>query len=319
MHILSCIALCLCICIGVAGAFVARDKHFYNPSFANTLSDKQLDRLADVAKRGRAALDISNGEILSRLLVPRQIGSHGYYDAQRLITTELEDHGFEVTWDNFTSSTPQGEVSFANIIGTKNPQAANRLVLAAHYESKVIPGGDFIGAMDSAVPVAILLNVARAVAEELDELDTDEITLQFIFFDGEEAFEEWTHTDSLYGSRHLAELWETPAATVVSGEDRDNGDDNPAELDRIDVLVLLDLIGAPTLKIHNLIQKTTVLFNQLEELEARLHKAGLVSDRYIIADSAVPFGFVDDDHRPFVRRNVPALHLISTPFPKEWH
>lgn len=26
-----------------------------------------------------------------------------------------------------------------------------------------------------------------------------------MFFDGEESFEEWTDTDSLYGSRHLAE------------------------------------------------------------------------------------------------------------------
>lgn len=31
-----------------------------------------------------------------------------------------------------------------------------------------------------------------------------ELTLQYIFFDGEEAFEQWTDTDSLYGSRHLA-------------------------------------------------------------------------------------------------------------------
>jgi len=30
--------------------------------------------------------------------------------------------------------------------------------------------------------------------------------LQLIFFDGEEAFDEWSETDSLYGSRHLAEL-----------------------------------------------------------------------------------------------------------------
>jgi glutaminyl-peptide cyclotransferase len=28
-----------------------------------------------------------------------------------------------------------------------------------------------------------------------------------VFFDGEEAFENWTRTDSLYGSRHLAQKW----------------------------------------------------------------------------------------------------------------
>lgn len=31
------------------------------------------------------------------------------------------------------------------------------------------------------------------------------VSLQLVFFDGEESFEEWTPTDSLYGSRHLAE------------------------------------------------------------------------------------------------------------------
>lgn len=31
------------------------------------------------------------------------------------------------------------------------------------------------------------------------------IAVQLIFFDGEEAFFEWNHNDSIYGSRHLAE------------------------------------------------------------------------------------------------------------------
>ena len=34
-----------------------------------------------------------------------------------------------------------------------------------------------------------------------------DVTLQMVFFDGEEAFVNWTRTDSLYGSRHLAEKW----------------------------------------------------------------------------------------------------------------
>jgi len=34
-------------------------------------------------------------------------------------------------------------------------------------------------------------------------------TLQLIFFDGEEAFAEWSEDDSLYGSRHLAEMMDS--------------------------------------------------------------------------------------------------------------
>lgn len=34
-----------------------------------------------------------------------------------------------------------------------------------------------------------------------------DLTLELLFFDGEEAFNEWTDTDSLYGSRQLASDW----------------------------------------------------------------------------------------------------------------
>lgn len=38
-----------------------------------------------------------------------------------------------------------------------------------------------------------------------------DLTLQLIFFDGEEALYQWTSTDSLYGSRHLATKMENTA------------------------------------------------------------------------------------------------------------
>jgi len=28
---------------------------------------------------------------------------------------------------------------------------------------------------------------------------------------------------------------------------------------------------------------------------------------------------IEDDHIPFLRRGVPVLHMITAPFPKEWH
>lgn len=38
-----------------------------------------------------------------------------------------------------------------------------------------------------------------------------DLTLQLIFFDGEEALYQWTSSDSLYGSRHLATKMENTA------------------------------------------------------------------------------------------------------------
>ena len=34
-----------------------------------------------------------------------------------------------------------------------------------------------------------------------------DLTIQLVFLDGEEAFIEWTDTDSIYGARHLAKKW----------------------------------------------------------------------------------------------------------------
>ena len=72
----------------------------------------------------------------------------------------------------------------------------------------------------------------RAIDELQEEISQSDVTLQLVLFDGEEAFVQWSATDSLYGSRHLAEKWKD-------------------EIDTIDLFVLLDLIGAPDMTIQN--------------------------------------------------------------------
>jgi len=43
----------------------------------------------------------------------------------------------------------------------------------------------------------------RVDAGKEDDEDVADMTLQLIFFDGEEAFVEWTDTDSVYGARYF--------------------------------------------------------------------------------------------------------------------
>ena len=33
----------------------------------------------------------------------------------------------------------------------------------------------------------------------------------------------------------------------------------------------------------------------------------------------MPLSDIDDDHKPFLKRGVPILHLITIPFPNVWH
>jgi len=108
-------------------------------------------------------------------------------------------------------------------------QLLSRLVIACHYDSKYVREYDFIGATDSAVPCAMMLHLAQTLQQELADHKNSKqnVTLQFVFFDGEEAFVQWTNTDSIYGARHLANKW---ANTPYAG-DSSNG--KTTYLDRI--------------------------------------------------------------------------------------
>lgn len=71
----------------------------------------------------------------------------------------------------FESHTPYGPMTFNNIIATLNPSAKCRLVLACHYDSKYYPlqchGCEFLGATDSSVPCAMMLELVQALDREL--------------------------------------------------------------------------------------------------------------------------------------------------------
>lgn len=71
--------------------------------------------------------------------------------------------------DPFTASTPLGPLDFGNVVATLDPGAARHLTLACHYDSKLFPSGStpFVGATDSAVPCALLLELAQALDREL--------------------------------------------------------------------------------------------------------------------------------------------------------
>lgn len=119
---------------------------------------------------------------------------------------------------------------------------------------------------------------------------------------------------ALPGARHLAEKWE-----------------NEKSLHRIDLLVLLDLLGAPDPTIYNYFRETEYWYSRLVNAEERLDKqnhfesyqsttSGTINrnpTRYFQSNSIT--AGIEDDHIPFLRRGVPVLHLIPVPFPDVWH
>lgn len=257
---------------------------------------------------------------IKKILIPRVSGTKGNVEVRDYIVRILENLNYIVELDEFVDQTPIGDVKFANIIASSNPKACRQLVLACHHDSKMMDG--FLGAIDSAVPCAMLLKMAdkfknsfRSNSNESGG-EKDSLGLRFVFFDGEEAYEKWGPKDSLYGSRHLAAKWEKQAAPTNCGLKN--------ELARIEMLMVLDLIGTSDTTFINYNWSLKSHYNRLQKIESdHLTRTGLTTSQ-IRRDAAfrggyIPLYAIEDDHIPFYKRGVPVLSLLAHPFPRVWH
>jgi glutaminyl-peptide cyclotransferase len=115
---------------------------------------------------------------------------------------------------------------------------------ACHYDGYPVLEG-FVGAIDAAVPCAMLLNLVSTMTPLLraQVASTPELSVSLVFFDGEEALKSWSSSDSLYGSNHLSALWDQTLYWADEEQHCQNEEAN--HIDRMDVLFLLDLIGTP--------------------------------------------------------------------------
>ncbi|KAJ7311456.1 glutaminyl-peptide cyclotransferase-like protein [Mycena albidolilacea] len=281
---------------------------------------------------------------LSKILIPRVPDTANNTLVRNYIVEKLENLKWHVELDAFDDQTPHGQKHFVNIIATKDPKAARRVIVAAHFDSKYFPEpNNFVGATDSAAPCAMMLDLAEALDPLLDERalrltagmeedeDVSDTTLQLVFFDGEEAFVAWTGTDFTYGARHLADKWATTYA-LPNSKRRLMGP-QATEISGIEHLILLDLLGAENPLIRSYTIDTAWLFDALVSVEKRLGESGAFAygdeqgmapekwSSFFYKRTAVDvnMGGVGDDHVPFLERGVDILHLIATPFPVVWH
>jgi len=302
-----------------------------------SLTESELNK---VASRNNEAL--LKG-FVDTIMIPRVPGTDGHSRVNGFIIKTMKDLGWVVETDVFKDKTPFGVKEFSNIIATLPLKSATssssaqssgvastlpprRLAIACHYDSKYYKDFKFLAATDSAVPCAMMLHLAATMNEFLQRPRNrhNDVTLEFLFLDGEEAFVNWSDDDSIYGSRHLAKLWQsTPFPTSSSKTNR---------LDSLDFFMLLDLIGEAGPQFHNFFASTSRHFERLMKIEQRMSKAGLLTDGGVFGEcrersgcnryfssSVVVNSFIEDDHVPFMQRNVPILHMIPYPFPQGWH
>jgi Zn-dependent M28 family amino/carboxypeptidase len=218
---------------------------------------------------------------------PRPPGSEGIRRTQAYTRSQLESFGCAVEEDNFTAQTPVGPVAMKNIVATAHGKSQNVLLLLTHYDTRREPAG-FVGANDGGSSTGVMLEMARHLCGRKNAL-----SIWIAFLDGEEAFEEWSELDSLYGSRQMA------ARLAVSGD-----------LKRIKAVLLADLVGYRELKFRRESNSTKWLTDLVWSTAERLgYKAHF-------ADDESP---VDDDHSPFLKRGVAAVDIIQLEDYPHWH
>lgn len=189
-----------------------------NPTYS-TLSNSSLSDLVSLTSFDSILNYKLSNSFLSKLLVPRLVGSKALIQLQLEITAHFKQLNWHIQLDEFKSNTPNGIKTFKNLIFTHDITATRYFTLAAHLDSKDFGKDPFIGATDSAAPCAMLIDIATALTPWLEKRkervqaqggeegeEGQGESLQIIFFDGEEAFHDWSQTDSIYGARSVTFL-----------------------------------------------------------------------------------------------------------------
>jgi hypothetical protein len=221
-------------------------------------------------------------------LGPRPPASEAIKRARNYIRGELRNSGWKVEEQAFDDTTPRGKVHFVNLIArhgeTGKKQA--RFLLCSHYDTKTFDRITFVGANDGGSSTGALIEMARVL--HLYPALASEIEL--VFFDGEEAYEQFTDTDGLYGSRYFARQLKASNQTFRSGILWDMIGDR-------DLTITLPLDSPPNL--------ARGIFGAADTLQVRDHFSYYPSD-------------VLDDHTPLNAAGIPTIDLIDFDYPP-WH
>lgn len=223
---------------------------------------------------------------------PRPSGSEAIKKTQNYITGELKSYGLKVIEDSFPADTTRGQVAMKNITGELPGRRSEVVLISGHYDTKLQAG--FVGANDGGSSTAAVLEMARVLAKTKPDY-----TVWFVFFDGEEAFVDWSANngmDNTYGSRHMVSKLRTDGT-----------------LQRVKAMVLVDMIGDKNLDLLMDAESTPWMVNVVWKIARQIGH----SRHFIEAE-----GGYSDDHIPFKDAGVPVVDLIDFnygPSNRYWH
>src|SRR5688572_17731963 len=222
-------------------------------------------------------------------LGPRPAGSEAIEKTRVYLTKQLELSGWKVERQGFTDDTPRGKVEFVNLIATfGGKESAPSFLLCSHFDTKIFDNVPFVGANDGGSNTGVLLEMARVLAQRPDLARK----VQLVFFDGEEAYESFTETDGLFGSRYFADQLEKQNKTRAFRGG-----------------ILFDMVGDKSLTItlppDSPAEIARGIFASADALKVRKH--------FTYFDNEIT-----DDHTPLNAIGIPTIDLIDFDYPP-WH
>ena len=209
----------------------------------------------------------------------RPDGSPGHAKLEEYILSKLK--GVDVEQDKFTAQTPVGKFAMDNIIAKFPGRKDGIIVVAGHYDTNYPLPKAYVGANDGGSSTALLL----ALADQFRGKERDGYSVWLVWTDGEEAFVNWTATDSLYGTKHLAQKWQQ---------------DGTAK--KIKAFLLVDMIGDKDLDIQKETSSTPWLSELVYQAATNL---GYQSHFYELSAA------IEDDHLPMLKIGIPSVDIID--------
>ncbi len=234
---------------------------------------------------------------------PRYLGTKGHKRVQEIIQAEMDDLTDEVIVQKWTHVTKDGsKYELKNIIGKLNPDKKDRILLAAHYDSKKFahmdkkhPNSFMPGANDSGSGVAVLFDVARELLLKKDKLD---IGVDFVFFDGEEGepgisgdFSNYENLGSKYFAKNIKNIYKN--GEKVSG-------------------IVLDMVAD---KDFQILKEPKSEKNSKEYMD-KFWEIGKTIDVNVFSDES--YGEIVDDHIALNEADIPTFLVIDMNY-KYWH
>ena len=239
-------------------------------------------------------------------LGPRPAGSAANDRQRALVADHFKGAGGVVREQPFDGVDPMDgrPVKMANLIGSWFPERAERILLAAHYDTRPFPDRDpdpakrrapFLGANDGASGVAVLMELANHLAESPTPCGVD-----LVLLDGEELVYEGAGADDMefyfLGSKQFGRAY---AAERRSGRAKF----------RYVAGILLDMVGDRDLVIdqeinslrlqRKLVQEVWTVAARLKERPFRARVGPEVHDDHLaLNDAGIPtIDLIDFDYR----------------------